>query len=143
MNIQSRSTKVEQSTLTFLGKETIMSEKGKNMCRQAVVLDTIKKTKGKGGMSSDQIKLAEAQSEDYADMKREIQELKSDVSDVKSDVTDVKLQLAEIKGNINILLENSKIKSKLIDNKYFWLFLIVIVMLIAGVSITDLKGIIN
>jgi predicted nucleic acid-binding Zn-ribbon protein len=106
----------------------------RKMCKQAVVLDTIKKTKGKGGMTSAQIKLAEAQSEDYADMKRELQGLKTDVNDVKKEVADVKVQLAGIKGNIDILLENSKIKSKLIDNKYFWFFLIIIVCLFAGVT---------
>lgn len=106
----------------------------RKMCKQAVVLDTIKKTARKGGMTPTQIKLAEAQSEDYAEMKREIQELKTEVGDVKKEVGDVKIQLAEIKGNINILLENSKIKSKLIDNKYFWVFLILMVSLFAGVT---------
>ena len=104
------------------------------MCKQAVVLDTIKKTKGKGGMTSAQIKLAEAQSEDYADMKREIQDLKSDVSDVKKEVGDVKVQLAEIKGNLNIILESVKVKQKLIDNKYFWVFLMLALSLFAGVT---------
>ena len=104
------------------------------MCKQAVVLDTLKKTKGKGGMTSAQIKLAEAQAEDYADMKKELQELKTDVNDMKKDVSDVKVQLAKITGNIDILLENSKIKSKLIDNKYFWIFLILVVCLFAGVT---------
>ena len=66
------------------------------MCKQSVVLDTIKKTKGKGGMTSAQIKLAEAQSEDYADMKRELQELKTDVNEVKKEVVDVKVELAKI-----------------------------------------------
>lgn len=104
------------------------------MCKQSVVLDTLKKTKGKGGMTSAQIKLAEAQSEDYADMKKEIQEVKSEVSDIKKEVGDVKVQLAEIKGNINILLENSRVKSKLIDNKYFWIFLIFTISVFAGVT---------
>lgn len=104
------------------------------MSKQAIVLDTIKKTAKKGGMTAAQIKLAEAQSEDYADMKKEIQELKTDVNDVRKEVSGVKIQLAEIKGGIDILLENNKIKSKLIDSKYFWLFLIVLVMLIAGVN---------
>lgn len=104
------------------------------MSKQAIVLDTIKKTAKKGGMTAAQIKLAEAQSEDYADMKKEIQELKIDVNDVRKEVSGVKIQLAEIKGGIDILLENNKIKSKLIDSKYFWLFLIVLMMLIAGVN---------
>lgn len=104
------------------------------MCKQAVVLDTIKKTKGKGGMTSAQIKLAEAQSEDYADMKRELQELKTDVSEVKKEVVDVKVELAKITGNIDILLENSKTKSKLIESKYFWIFITVALCLFAGVT---------
>lgn len=112
------------------------------MCKQAVVLDTIKKTAKKGGMTPAQIKLAEAQSEDYADMKKEIQELKTDVNDVRKDVNGMKIQLAEIKGGIDILLENNKIKSKLIDSKYFWIFLIILMMLIAGVNhLTELKAI--
>lgn len=114
------------------------------MCKQAVILDTIKKTKGKGGMTSAQIKLAEAQSEDYADMKKEIQELKTDVNDVRKDVNDVKVHLARIEGNIDILLENSKIKSKLIDNKYFWIFLMLTLCLFAGVNhLSELKEILG
>ena len=113
----------------------------KELCKQAVVLDTIKKTKGKGGMTSAQIKLAEAQAEDYADMKKELQELKTDVNDMKKDFSDVKVQLAKITGNIDILLENSKIKSKLIDNKYFWIFLTVFACLFAGVThLSELKA---
>lgn len=104
------------------------------MCKQAVILDTLEKTEDKGGMTAAQIKLAEAQAEDYADMKKELQELKTDVNDMKKDVSDVKVQLAKITGNIEILLENSKIKSKLIDNKYFWIFLILVVCLFAGVT---------
>lgn len=116
------------------------------MCKQAIVLDTIKKTKGKGGMTSTQIKLAEAQSEDYADMKKEIQELKqelkTDVNDVRKEVGNLKIQLAEIKGGIDILLENNKIKSKLIDNKFFWFSIIILMMLIAGVNhLPELKEI--
>lgn len=112
------------------------------MSKQAIVLDTIKNTARKGGMNAAQIRLAEAQSEDYADMKKEIQELKTNVNDVRKEVSGVKIQLAEIKGGIDILLENNKIKSKLIDSKYFWLFLIVLLMLIAGVNhLNELKTI--
>lgn len=111
-----------------------------NMCKQAVVLDTIKKTVKKGGMTAAQLKLAEAQSEDYAEMKKEIQELKVDVNDVRKDVNGMKIKLAEIKGGIDILLENNKIKSKLIDSKYFWIFLIILMTLIAGVNhLSELK----
>ena len=107
-----------------------MNSEVKAMSQQAVVLDTIKKTKGKGGMTSAQIKLAEAQSEDYAEMKREIQELKNDVGDVKKDVADVKNGLSEINGSLKILLNDKK----LTDNKYFWICIIVTMMLLAGVT---------
>ena len=107
-----------------------MIKRVKGMSQQQVVLDTIKKTKGKGGMTSAQIKLAEAQSEDYAEMKREIQELKTDIGDVKKDVSDVKNSLSEIKGNINVLLNDKK----LTDNKYFWICIIITMMLLAGVT---------
>lgn len=104
------------------------------MSQQQLVLDTIKKTKGKGGMTSAQIQLAEAQSEDYAEMKREIQEFKTEVKtefgDVKKEVSDVKSGLAEIKGSLNILLG----QKKLTDNKYFWICIIVTMMLLAGVT---------
>lgn len=111
------------------------------MCRQAVVLDTLKKTEGKGGMTPAQIKLAEAQAEDYADMKREIQEVRTEVGNaidkignVENKVTNVEIQLAEMKGTLNILLENSKAKQNLLNNKYFWIFLIVFVCIFAGVT---------
>ena len=104
------------------------------MCKQAVVLDTIKKTKGKGGMTSAQIKLAEAQSEDYADMKKEIQDLKSDVGDVKKEINNVNIQLAKMVGNIDILLKNSEVKSTLLNSKYFWIFLTIFVCIFAGVT---------
>lgn len=119
-----------------------MKRKVLKMCKQAVVLDTIKNTAKKGGMTAAQLKLAEAQSEDYAEMKKEIQELKVDVNDVRKDVNGMKIKLAEIKGGIDILLENNKIKSKLIDSKYFWIALIVLMMLIAGVNhLAELKTI--
>lgn len=121
-----------------------VTEKDKTMCRASMVLDTLKKTKTKGGMTSAQIKLAEAQAEDYAEMKEEIKSIKTEISDVKQEVCDVKVQLAEIKGSLKILLENSQIKVKLIDNKYFWIFLMLIILLFAGVThISELKGLVG
>lgn len=112
--------------------------KDKVMSKAATVLETIKKTKNKGSMTASQIALAEAQSEDYADMKREIQELKTDIGDVKKEVSDVKSGLAEIKGSLNILLN----EKKLTDNKYFWICIIIIMMLLAGVThISELAAI--
>lgn len=104
------------------------------MCKQAVVLDTLKKTKGKGGMTSAQIKLAEAQSEDYAEMKKEIQEVKSEVTDVKKAVNVLETHLAELQGKIDIILKNSEYKNSLLNNKYFWCFLVFVICVFAGVT---------
>ena len=46
------------------------------MCRSVIVLETIKKKKGKGGMTESQLMLAEAQAEDMQAMKKELQEAK-------------------------------------------------------------------
>ena len=105
-----------------------------NMCKAATVLDTIKNTAKKGGMTSAQIKLAEAQAEDYADMKREIQEIKSDVGDLKKEINSANIQLAKITGSIDIILKNSEAKTTLLNNKYFWIFLTIGLCLFAGVT---------
>lgn len=111
-----------------------MKRKVLNMCKQAVVLDTIKNTAKKGGMTAAQLKLAEAQSEDYAEMKKEIQELKTDVNDMRKDVGDMKVQFANMEGKIDIILKNIESKSNLLNNKYFWIVLTVGICLFAGVT---------
>lgn len=60
-----------------------MNQEVLKMCKQAVVLETIKKMRSKGGMTASQLQLAEAQAEDYAEMKKEIQLIKTDVGDLK------------------------------------------------------------
>ena len=111
-----------------------MEQEVLEMCKQAVVLDTLKKTKGKGGMTSAQIKLAEAQSEDYADMKKEIQEVKTEVTGVKEAVDVLQIRLAELQGKIDIILKNSEQRETLLSNKYFWVTVIVGLCLFAGVT---------
>lgn len=111
-----------------------MKQEVRNMCKQAVVLDTLKKTRGKGGMTSAQIKLAEAQSEDYAEMKKEIQEVKSEVTDVKEAIVVLQTRFAELQGKIDIILKNSEQKDTLLNNKYFWITVIVGLCLFAGVT---------
>ena len=44
------------------------------MCKSIVILDTIKKSKGCGGMTKSQLMLAEAQAEDMQAMKKELQQ---------------------------------------------------------------------
>jgi hypothetical protein len=76
-----------------------MVAKGKKMATKAsLVLDTIKKSKNKGGMTASQIALAEAQAEDYADMKLEIKGLKDDVSEMKDEMVNIKTTMAEVLG---------------------------------------------
>ena len=111
------------------------------MCKQAVVLDTLKKTAKKGGMTAAQIKLAEAQSEDYAEMKKEIQEVKSEVTDVKEAIGILQTRFAELQGKIDIILKNSEQKETLLSNKYFWITVMVGLCLFAGV--THLKEILT
>lgn len=116
------------------------------MCRAATVLNGIKNTAKKGGMTSAQIKLAEAQAEDYADMKREIQEIKSDVSDLKKGVTDMKSELSTMKGSLDILIQLSEHKpllqivKELKDCKGFWIILALIIIGYFGLDLSNLKG---
>lgn len=112
----------------------------KELCKQSVVLDTIKKTKGKGGMTSAQIKLAEAQAEDYADMKKELQGLKTDMCEVRKEFGDFRVKLGKIESKIETLLEISN-RPKLTENKYFWIFITIIACLLAGMShLSELKA---
>lgn len=120
--------------------------KVKVMCKQKAVLETIKQMKGRGRMSAAQIKLAEAQIEDYQDMKKEILEIKSDVSEVKKNDADLNAKVDTIGAKLDLLIQQSenkpllRILSELKDNKFFWFWIIVITLLFFGVSISELKG---
>lgn len=120
--------------------------KVKVMCKQRAVLETIKQMKGRGRMSAAQIKLAEAQIEDYQDMKKEILEIKSDVSEVKKNDANLNTKVDTIGAKLDLLIQQSenkpllRILSDLKDNKFFWFWIIVITLLIFGVSISELKG---
>lgn len=95
-----------------------MGKNGIQMCKQKLVLETIKKTKGNGGMTPAQIKLAEAQVEDYQDLKNTVVETKNTVSELKQD-------FGYLKGQIDILVRNSsktgfQLALELIRTKGFW-----------------------
>lgn len=111
-----------------------VTNKGKKMSKQATALDMIKSRKDKGGMTTAQLRLAEAQSEDYSEMKQQVQEIKQKVEVVEQKVDNVEIQLASIKGSVDIILENSRYKSKLIENKYFWATIMLLLVLIAGIN---------
>lgn len=112
------------------------------MCRSVVVLETIKKSKGCGGMTKSQLMLAEAQAEDMQAMKRELQEVKSDIASLKNDVSG-------INGKLDILIKQSENKpflqifKELINTRGFWLVLALIVIGIYGIDLSGLKDIIN
>lgn len=117
------------------------------MCKQKAVLETIKQLKGRGGMTTAQVNLAEAQCEDYQEMKREILEIKNDVSELKKDNIGLNSKVDTVCAKLDLLLQQNqnkpllKILSDLKDNKFFWFWLTIITLLVCGVSIGDLKGI--
>lgn len=88
-----------------------VTNKGKKMSKQATALDMIKSRKDKGGMTTAQLRLAEAQSEDYSDMKQQVQEIKQKVEVVEQKVDNVEIQLASIKGSVDIILETADIRA--------------------------------
>ena len=109
------------------------------MCKQKVVLETIKKTKGRGGMTPAQIELAEAQTADYQELKREVIETKKTAEETKS-------ELEYVRGQIDILVKNSqnkpllRILSDLKDNKFFWFWIIFLTAVVCGVNISDIMA---
>ena len=117
------------------------------MCKQKAVLETLKQIKGKGSMSASQIKLAEAQCEDYQEMKKEITEIKQDVLALKESNVSLNGKVDTIGAKLDLLIQQSenkpllRILSDLKDNKFFWLWIVILTLLFFGVSIADLKGI--
>ena len=114
------------------------------MCKQKAVLETIKQMRGRGSMSSAQIKLAEAQCEDYQDMKKEILEVKNDVSELKKDNADIKLIVNSVSSKLDLLIQQNenkpllKILQDLKDNKFFWFWFICLTALVCGVNISEI-----
>lgn len=116
------------------------------MCKQKSVLEMIKQMKGRGSMSAAQIKLAEAQCEDYQDMKKEILEIKSDVAELKHDNAGLNSKVDTVCAKLDLLLQQSqnkpllKILSDLKDNKFFWFWFIFLTAVVCGVNIGDIMA---
>ena len=116
------------------------------MCKQKAVLETIKQMKGRGSMSAAQIKLAEAQCEDYQEMKKEILEIKSDVSDLKTGYNGLNGKVDTVCAKLDLLIQQSqnkpllKILSDLKDNKFFWFWFIFLTAVVCGVNISDIMA---
>ena len=111
-------------------------------CKSVDVLETIKKTKGCGGMTKSQILLAEAQAEDMQTMKKELQGVKEDIAGLKTDV-------ANMSGKLDLLIKQSENKPlftvimELIKTKGFWIVLALAVVGIYGLDLAGLKGLIQ
>ena len=117
-----------------------VSFESKKMCKQVTVLNTLKNTKGKGGMTAGQLQLAEAQAEDMQSMKAEIKEIKADLGEVKR-------ELAGMGGKLDLLISQSEHKpflqiiQELIKCRGFWIVLALLIIGYFGMNISDLKGI--
>lgn len=121
------------------------------MCRQDVALEMLKAQPRKGGLSTGQIKLAEAQAADFKSQKGEIKMLGERMTNVEKRLetleNTVVTGFAEIK---KILEENKKPRTlfekivALQDHKYFWITTIIGILVLAGllgVPLTEFKGV--
>lgn len=114
------------------------------MCKQKAVLETIKQMKGRGSMSAAQIKLAEAQCEDYQELKKEILEIKNDVADNKKDNAEIKVIISSVVAKLDLLIQQNenrpllKILSDLKDNRYFWFWIIFLTAVLCGVNMSEI-----
>ena len=121
------------------------------MCRQDVALEMLKAQPRKGGLSTGQIKLAEAQAADFKSQKGEIKMLGERMTNVEKRLetleNTVVTGFAELK---KMLEEHNKPRTlfekivALQDHKYFWITIIITVLALAGllgVPLTEFKGV--
>ena len=122
------------------------------MCKQKAVLETIKNTKGRGGMTPAQLQLAEAQSEDYPEMKKELREIKTDMVSLKDSMGDLQKEQGYIRGQVDILVNKNnrgfyELTIELIRTKSFWALAIIISTLYLcgkyNISPKDVVGVIK
>ena len=112
------------------------------MCKSVLVLETIKKSKGQGGMTKAQIMLAEAQAED-------IQAMKNEIKAVKDDIADLKTEVAGMSGKLDLLIKQSENKpflqifKELINTRGFWVVLALIIIGIYGIDLSNLKEVLK
>jgi hypothetical protein len=104
------------------------------MSYQKTILDVIKAQKDYGGLSDGALLLHEKQCEDFEKMNAKIVKIEKDVEELKANtkITDEKvdkiLTILTKASNVNFFL------NKVIDTKYFWLWLVIITGLIFGVN---------
>lgn len=110
-----------------------------NMCEQEVTFNTLNSMSNNGGLNKGARMVFEAQIKDYKKMEQRMENVEGKVDTLIVDVADVKNDVSKIL----ILLENKKppLFDRLIDNKYFWIILIIIASSITGFTAVDsLKG---
>lgn len=104
------------------------------MSYQKTILDMIKTQKDYCGLSDIALLLHEKQCEDFEKMNTKIVKIEKDVEELKANtkITDEKvdkiLTILTKASNVNFFL------NKVIDTKYFWLWLVIITGLIFGVN---------
>lgn len=128
------------------------------MCRQDVALEMLKAQPRKGGLSTGQIKLAEAQAADFKSQKGEIKMLGERMTNLEKDFAilkeeqrlgfeNVNKQIGELKS---LIIEQAKPRTlfdKIIalqGHRYFWITLIITILVLAGllgVPLTEFKGV--
>lgn len=125
----------------------------KEMCRQDVALEMLKAQPRKGGLSSGQIKLAEAQAADFKSQKGEIKMLGERMTNVEKRLetleNTVVTGFAEIKKMLEQQNKPKTLFEKIIalqEHKYFWITLIVSMLILGalfGVPVTGFNGILG
>lgn len=106
----------------------------KKMCGQKTVMDMLKTMPDNGGLSKTAMLLHEKQCEDFEKMNAKIVKIEKDIEELK---TNSKLTDEKVDKILLLLTSNTSFNaffSKLLDVKYFWLWLIIITGLIFGVN---------
>jgi ribonucleotide reductase alpha subunit len=109
------------------------------MCKQSVVLETLKKQPAHSGLSNAQIALAEAQAEDYSQMNTRIENVEKDVGEIKKELACVKSLAERILKRLNDGNIEKKAWAfdgiiKILKSKKLWMAVLVALAFIAGVE---------
>lgn len=115
-----------------------MKKRSKEMCGQRTVMDMLKTMPDNGGLSKAAMQLHEKQCEDFEKMNAKIVKIEKDIEELK---TNSKLTDEKVDKILLLLTSNTSFSAfftKLLDVKYFWLWLIIITGLIFGVNFENI-----
>jgi len=116
------------------------------MCKQAVVLEKIRKANKVNGYG---VELAEAQIADYVSMQKDIKNLKNDVADIKTDIAVIKKTTDLIIERLNSPVEQERLDGhkwnlivSITKHKAAWviLALVLVAFALAGERLATLVG---